>query len=174
MNQPVIQTKSYSTERLSRNEKEANNFLWYREKIDMYDTKSNFSSVGYGGVNEYKRMRVNYDLFNNIVDLSDFAYVASPYGAEQGEMPAQMVNRDICSYRVKALIGMEMKRPFGYRIIATNKEASNRKVEEETNIESEKKDDNTNKDRIHNCSSIDTQYSSGYRQRLKNYHGFPL
>jgi len=133
MNQPVIQTKSYSTERLSRNEKEANNFLWYREKIDMYDTKSNFSSVGYGGVNEYKRMRVNYDLFNNIVDLSDFAYVASPYGAEQGEMPAQMVNRDICSYRVKALIGMEMKRPFGYRIIATNKEASNRKVEEETN-----------------------------------------
>lgn len=133
MNQPVVQPKSYSTERLSRNEKESNNFLWYREKIDMYDTKANFLSIGYGGVNEYKRMRVNYDLFNNIVDLSDFAYVATPYGAEQGEMPAQMVNRDICSYRVKALIGMEMKRPFGYRVMATNKEASNRKVEEETN-----------------------------------------
>lgn len=133
MNQPVVQPKSYSTERLSRNEKESNNFLWYREKIDMYDTKANFLSIGYGGVNEYKRMRVNYDLFNNIVDLSDFAYVATPYGAEQGEMPAQMANRDICSYRVKALIGMEMKRPFGYRVMATNKEASNRKVEEETN-----------------------------------------
>lgn len=132
MNQPVVQPKSYSTERLSRNEKESNNFLWYREKIDMYDTKANFLSIGYGGVNEYKRMRVNYDLFNNIVDLSDFAYVATPYGAEQGEMPAQMANRDICSYRVKALIGMEMKRPFGYRVMATNKEASNRKVEEET------------------------------------------
>ena len=132
MNQPVVQPKSYSTERLSRNEKESNNFLWYREKIDMYDTKANFLSIGYGGVNEYKRMRVNYDLFNNIVDLSDFAYVASPYGAEQGEMPAQMANRDICSYRVKALIGMEMKRPFGYRVMATNKEASNRKIEEET------------------------------------------
>lgn len=133
MNQPVVQPKSYSTERLSRAEKEANNFLWYREKIDMYDTKANFLSIGYGGVNEYKRMRVNYDLFNNIVDLSDFAYVATPYGSEMGELPAQMVNRDICSYRVKALIGMEMKRPFGYKIIATNKEASNRKVEEETN-----------------------------------------
>lgn len=133
MNQPVVQPKSYSTERLSRKEKEDNNFLWYREKIDMYDTKANFLSIGYGGVNEYKRMRVNYDLFNNIVDLSDFAYVATPYGSEMGELPAQMVNRDICSYRVKALIGMEMKRPFGYRIIATNKEASNRKVEEETN-----------------------------------------
>ena len=133
MNQPVTQPKSYSTERLSRKEKEDQNFLWYREKIDMYDTKANFLSIGYGGVNEYKRMRVNYDLFNNIVDLSDFAYVATPYGSEMGELPAQMVNRDICSYRVKALIGMEMKRPFGYRIIATNKEASNRKVEEETN-----------------------------------------
>lgn len=132
MNQPVTQPKSYSTERLSRSEKESQNFLWYREKIDMYDTKANFLSIGYGGVNEYKRMRVNYDLFNNIVDLSDFAYVATPYGAEQGEMPAQMANRDICSYRVKALIGMEMKRPFGYRVMATNREASNRKVEEET------------------------------------------
>jgi hypothetical protein len=132
MNQPVTQPKSYSTERLSRKEKEDNNFLWYREKIDMYDTKANFLSIGYGGVNEYKRMRVNYDLFNNIVDLSDFAYVATPYGSEMGELPAQMVNRDICSYRIKALIGMEMKRPFGYRVMATNKEASNRKVEEET------------------------------------------
>ena len=132
MNQPVTQPKSYSTERLSRIDKEDNNFLWYREKIDMYDTKANFLSIGYGGVNEYKRMRVNYDLFNNIVDLSDFAYVATPYGSEMGELPAQMVNRDICSYRVKALIGMEMKRPFGYRVMATNKEASNRKIEEET------------------------------------------
>ena len=132
MNQPVTQPKSYSTERLSRKDKESQDFLWYREKIDMYDTKANFLSIGYGGVNEYKRMRVNYDLFNNIIDLSDFAYVASPYGADQGEMPAQMANRDICSYRVKALIGMEMKRPFGYRVVATNKEASNRKVEEET------------------------------------------
>jgi hypothetical protein len=133
MNQPVTQPKSYSTERLSRKEKEDNKFLWYREKIDMYDTKANFLSIGYGGVNEYKRMRVNYDLFNNIVDLSDFAYVATPYGSEMGELPAQMVNRDICSYRIKALIGMEMKRPFGYRVIATNKEAANRKTEEETN-----------------------------------------
>ena len=132
MNQPVTQPKSYSTERLSRREKEDKNFLWYREKIDMYDTKANFLSIGYGGVNEYKRMRVNYDLFNNIIDLSDFAYVATPYGSEMGELPAQMANRDICSYRIKALLGMEMKRPFGYRIIATNKEANNRKSEEET------------------------------------------
>lgn len=129
----ATQPKINSTERLSKSQKEAHNFLWYREKIDSYDTKANYLSTGYGGVNEYKRMRVNYDLFNNVIDLSDFAYVATPYGAEQGELPAQMVNRDISSYRIKALLGMEMKRPFGYRILAVNKEAVNRKVEEETN-----------------------------------------
>lgn len=123
---------TFSNERLSRTEKEANDFKWYKEKIDMYDTKSNFLSIGYGGVSEYKRMRVNYDLFNNIIDLSDFAYVATPYGAEMGELPAQMVNRDICSFRIKALMGMEMRRPFGYRIMATNREAANRKQEVET------------------------------------------
>lgn len=133
MNTSNTKPKSYSTERLSRTEKEAKDFLWYREKIDMYDAKANFLSVGYGGINEYKRMRVNYDLFNNIMDVSDLAYVSNPYGSELGEMPAQMANKDICSYRIKALIGMEMKRPFGYRIMATNKEASNRKVEVETN-----------------------------------------
>lgn len=123
---------TFSSERISRKAKEANDFQWYREKIDMYDSKSSFSPLGYGGVSESKRMKVNYDLFNNILDLSDFAYVCTPFGAEQGELPAQMVNRDISSYRIKALLGMEMKRPFGYRIIATNKEATTRKEEEET------------------------------------------
>ena len=132
MGQPVKYNKSYNSERLSKKEKERNDFQWYREKIDMYDSKASTLSIGYGGVNEYKRMKVNYDLYNNIIDLSDFSYVSSPYGAEMGELPAQMVNRDITSYRIKALMGMEMKRPFGYRIIAVNKEASNRKIEEET------------------------------------------
>ena len=133
MNQQELKTNSFSTERLSRKEKEANDFLWYREKADMYDAKAGISNIGQGGINEYKRMKVNYDLFNNIVELSDFNYVCAPYGAKVGELPAKMANRDISSYRIKALLGMEMRRPFGYRLLATNKEASNRKAEEETN-----------------------------------------
>ena len=121
-----------SSERISRTEKEANDFQWYKDKINMYDTEAGFYSTGYGGVSEFKRMKVNYDLFNNVMDLSDFAYVCSPYGSEVGELPADMVNRDISSYRVKAMLGMEMRRPFGYRIIAVNKEATQRREEEET------------------------------------------
>lgn len=132
MNNSETTSRAFSTERLSRKEKEANDFLWYREKIGLYGERSGISNVGQGGINEYKRMKVNYDLFNNIVDLEDFGYVCAPYGAEVGELPARMVNRDISSYRIKALLGMEMRRPFGYRLLATNKEASNRKAEVET------------------------------------------
>lgn len=125
--------KLYDNERLTRKQKEFNDFQWYREKIDSFDSQSDiYNTTGYGGVSEYKRMKVNYDLFNNIIDLSDFAYVCTPFGAEQGELPANMVNRDISSYRIKALIGMEMRRPFGYRVMATNHDATQRKEEEET------------------------------------------
>ena len=124
----------YDNERLTRKEKEANNFQWFKDKIDTYDTESYNSSNGYGGVSEYKRMKVNCDLFNNIIDLSDFAYVCTPFGAEVGELPANMVNRDISSYRIKALLGMEMKRPFGYKVLAVNPEATTRKEETETDL----------------------------------------
>jgi len=132
MTNDIVKPSYYSTERLSKSQKEDKDFLWYREKINMYETNSNALLVGYGGIDEYKRMKVNYDLFNNILDLSDFAYVCTPYGSEVGELPAQMANRDISSYRLKALIGMEMRRPFGYKLMATNKEATTRKEEEET------------------------------------------
>lgn len=126
--------KVYDNERLSRKEKEANDFQWFREKIDSYDTESYSLNYGYGGISEYKRMKVNCDLFNNIIDLEDFAYVCTPFGAEVGELPANMVNRDISSYRIKALLGMEMKRPFGYKVLAVNKEATTRKEQKETDL----------------------------------------
>lgn len=129
----VESTRSpYNTERLTRKQKEENDFKWYREKIDSYDNETYGGSSGYGGIDEVKRMKVNYDLFNNILNTDDFAYVCTPFGAEVGELPATMVNRDISSYRIKALMGMEMRRPFGYRILATNREATQRKEEVET------------------------------------------
>lgn len=118
--------------RLTRKEKEANDFKWYKEKIDSYDKESVNNSSGYGGISEYQRIKVNCDLFNDIIDLKAFAYVCSPFGAEVGQLPASMVNRDICSYRIKALLGMEMKRPFGYKVLAVNSEATTRREQEET------------------------------------------
>lgn len=128
-------TASQNTDshRMTRNQKEAQDFAWYKEKIDHYDTESIRTSTGYGNISEYRRMKVNCDLFNNVMDNAELAYVCSPFGAEQGELPATMMNRDIVSYRIKALLGMELRRPFGYKVLATNSEATTRREEEETN-----------------------------------------
>ena len=107
-------------QRLSRIEKEANDFQWYKNKIDLLDKSASMSSFGTGGISEYHRMKVNYDLFNNIIDVSDFEYVCKPFGAgEDGfELPAKMVNRDILSNKIKVILGMEMRRPFDYKFLA--------------------------------------------------------
>jgi hypothetical protein len=132
MNNSSTHKKSYDTERLSRFEKEAKDFAWYKEKADLYDSQGQFtpfSTAKDASQSEYQRMKVNYDLFNNVLNMEDFKHIHSPYGDEVGELPTKMTNRDISSYRIRALMGMEYRRAFGYRLIAVNKEASNRKME---------------------------------------------
>lgn len=123
--------KMKSKERLSSGQKNANKKAWFKEQIDLLEGNHNNVSRGYSGVSEHKRMKVNYDLFNNILDLSDFEYVCMPFGAEAGELPATMVNRDISSGKIKAMLGMEMKRSFSWNIVATNPEATSRREQEE-------------------------------------------
>lgn len=126
--------------RLSRNQKNKEGKKWYKQYLDYLDGRS-FSTMGYrtngfesfeeGGVSEVKRMQVNYDLFNNIINIKDFEYVAKPYGAQEGELPANFTNRDIVSSKIKVLLGMEMKRPFSWKVLAVNEEATTRREQEE-------------------------------------------
>lgn len=120
-------------QRLSRAAKEANDKQWYKNKIDHLDTGTMRTQFGIGGISEYQRMKVNYDLYNNIVDLGDFEYVCKPFGAgEEGfELPARMTNKDILSNKIKVILGMEMRRPFDYKVLAVNPEATTRKEQEE-------------------------------------------
>lgn len=116
--------------RLSSSSKNKNKKAWYKEQADILDANHSDLRMNYHGVSEYKRMKVNYDLFNNILDLSDFEYVCKPYGAEMGELPAEMVNRDISSGKIKAMLGMEIKRPTAWTVLAVNPEATTRKEQE--------------------------------------------
>ena len=124
-------SKIKQNQRISNSKKNANKKAWYKDQADMLDTESIDNYYTYGNISEKKKMKVNYDLFNNILNLSDFEYVCKPFGAEAGELPAKMVNRDIISGKIKAMLGMEMKRPFSWRVIATNPEATTRKEQEE-------------------------------------------
>jgi len=122
------------TQILSTAQKNANDKQWYKDKIQMLDTGNNRSTYNSNGVSEYHRMKVNYDLFNNILDLKDFEYVCKPFGQEVGELPAKMVNRDILSNKIKVIIGLESSRPFEYRVLAVNPEATTRKEEKESGM----------------------------------------
>ena len=67
---------------LSEFQKNASEKLWYREKMDMLDSKRDtYAYSVIDGISDYKRMKVNYDLYNNILNLKDFEYVCKPFGA---------------------------------------------------------------------------------------------
>lgn len=121
-------------QRLTQAQKNSNDFKWYKEQADLLD-KFSFADnkIINFGVSEYSRKKVNYDLFNNRVNMKDFTYVCQPFGAEVGELPANFVNRDIVSPKIKVLLGMEMSMPFSWRVIAVNEEATTRREEEEFN-----------------------------------------
>ena len=121
----------FNNQRISRAEKERNDKQWYKDKIRILDAHSNKTVYGYDGISEYHRMKVNYDLFNNILDTRDFEYITKPFGEEGGELPAKMTNRDILSGKIKAIVGMEQRRGFDYKIFAVNADATTRREQEE-------------------------------------------
>src|SRR6187402_198258 len=122
--------------RLTRKQRNANDKQWYKDRLNDLDGISfanggMFGQSGSGVASEYTRMKVNYDLFNNRVNKSDFDHVCAPFGKEVGELPADFTNKDILSGKVKALLGMEMKRPFSWKVVATNEEATTRREQAE-------------------------------------------
>lgn len=118
--------------RQSQAKKDANGQQWYKDRIDEILTRAftRFTAYRSGAISDIKRMQVNYDLFNNILNTKDLEYVCQPYGAEAGQMPATMANRDIISSKIKVLLGMEIKRPFAWKVVAVNEEATSRKEAE--------------------------------------------
>lgn len=124
-------------QRLTRKEKQAGDKKYFKEQLDNLDRVS-FANGGVisfageaGNQSEYRKMKVNYDLFNNIINKADFEHVCAPFGKEVGELPADFTNKDIISGKIKALLGMEMKRPFSWKVAATNEEATTRIEQEE-------------------------------------------
>lgn len=133
----MSQTIFNPEQRLTRAQKNKDDKQWFKDNINTLD-KVSFTKGGvFGfnetntGISEYRRMKINYDLFNNIINKADFEKVCSPFGEGVGELPVDFTNKDIISGKIKALLGMEMKRPFSWKIIATNKEATTRKEQEE-------------------------------------------
>lgn len=119
-------TRSAYNQRLTQKQKDKDDKFYYKEQLDLIDSRafSKVYSFGENDVTEYKRKKVNYELFNNKLNMVDFTYVCTPFGGDVGELPATMANRDITSGKLKALLGMESKRPFPWKVISVNEDAA--------------------------------------------------
>jgi hypothetical protein len=121
------------SQRLTRKQKNAGDKRWFKDQLDNLDhisfTNGGLFSLSQSGssTSEYRRMKINYDLFNNQINKADFEHICAPFGKEVGELPADFTNKDILSGKIKALLGMEMKRPFSWKVVATNEEATTRR-----------------------------------------------
>lgn len=126
MNKKQLKAKATQSER------EANDKQWFKDFVDNYSTKSKEGLFSFSEGNwssDYNRMKVNYDLYNNILNKEDFMYVIKPFGQNRDieDLPADLNNKDIISSKIKALLSMERDRPFDWHVIAVNPEASSRR-----------------------------------------------
>tara|TARA_R110000787_G_scaffold279645_1_gene389864 strand:- start:19363 stop:21861 length:2499 start_codon:yes stop_codon:yes gene_type:complete len=114
---------TFPQQRLSYSAKKKNDFQWGKDVLDalqLYGTQGQSAQ----GQDQESRKKVNYDLFNGILNQKDFEYVCKPYGIDGvGELPAEMRHYDIISPKLRVLFGEEIKRPFNYKVVATNPEA---------------------------------------------------
>lgn len=119
----------------SNTSKAKNQKQWYKENIDKYDRLS-FSSQGPNRFlmtdsNDWIRMKTNFDLMNNVINPRDFDYVTAPWGDHGRELPTPLVNKDIISQNVFTIQGLEMRRPFKWRVAAVNREATTEREQTE-------------------------------------------
>ena len=118
-----MQNDNYISKRLTTAAKFKKDKEWFKRMLDFLDYRTNFNQGDFGqgggsGDSNYlnherqRDMRINYNLFNGVIDRSDFEYVYKPLGEETGELPADFTNKDIVSGKMKVLQGMEMERPL--------------------------------------------------------------
>lgn len=120
---------SFINHRKTQKQKDANDKQYYKDILDSISLGNQDTTFSFEeNQNHRARLKVNYDLYNNIVDINEFNYICKPFGDKDvGEMPANMVNRDIVSGKIKAVESMEITEPFDYSVIAVNPEATTRK-----------------------------------------------
>ena len=78
--------------------KEANNFQWYKDKVNILDVHGTRGNYGVRPA-DTKRMQVNYDLYNNILDLEEMKHVIGKFKSDLKGMPAKMENKDALSQK---------------------------------------------------------------------------
>ena len=98
---------------------------WKRACVDFFIGSSYIGR--YNGRTISERQQINYELYNSRFNRKDLEYVTNPFGVdEEQSFPANIQNFNIIRPKIDLLLGEEIKRPFNWRVIQTNPEATSR------------------------------------------------
>jgi len=94
---------------------------WKEANVNAYIGKCYFGNNN--DTNRKYEMKVAYGLYNSIFDEKDLKYVTDPYKVKDG-FPANIQNFNIIKPKIDLLMGEETKRPFSFKVVQTNEEAT--------------------------------------------------
>lgn len=107
------------------------NKAWRKKHLDWADSKTffNYSLVRKSVIHK----KINYDLLNGKLHMSDLELVINPESIKAGYVPDRIQHYPIMNSKLNVLRGEESKRVFDFRVVVTNPNAI-------SEIENNKKD----------------------------------
>ncbi len=123
-------------QRLSYKEKSKDNFKWSRDCIDAIAQRMyQYNGEGEKYHSDIQRKLVNYRLYNNQLDQSDFDQDCNPFGLTADEFKDKIQPYNKLHTKVQVLLGEELKRPFNLRTYLLNNSASNSYTRAKTELQ---------------------------------------
>ena len=111
----------FPSQKKSTAQKLAKKKQWAKDCIDAAENITEFKDNRIR--RSYYNKKVNYDLYNDILDQRDIQQVTNPMGLRDTSFPAKMQNYPIANPKIDLLIGEEFKRRFDWRVRAVNADA---------------------------------------------------
>jgi hypothetical protein len=123
---------------------------------DCMDAAENFTVFKDNRIRQSQyNKKINYDLYNDILDQRDMQSVCNPLNLQNATFPAKMQNYPIANPKIDLLIGEEFKRKFEWRVRSVNDSAISEK-------------ENYKKERIMNLLMQQIQGDAMNEQDLQN------
>ena len=111
----MSETKNFPSQKLSHKQKGKK---WRKDHLDWADNNSYLTNSAVR--RKLKHKRINLNLYNGKVDVSDMKLILNPGGLEQFFVPDAIQHYPIITPRVNVLVGEEKRRKFDWSVQIIN------------------------------------------------------
>lgn len=101
---------------------------WFKKNIAAVKNGGFFQDEGIRA--SYKSRKVNYDLYNGVVDVNDIMATLNPNDIKGVSKSSTIQHYPIVVPRISVLVGEELKRRFDYKVVVTNPDSVSLKEED--------------------------------------------